>query len=254
MPLSTLRSVSRNGQIAGLLLVTILGGGGCFSLKKATNSLPFSSDIPIEPAEVYTLACPDAIQVFGLTPPAQPVVARIGPNGGVELPGLGSIRVEGLTVGEAAAEIAMQARLPADSIRVRVLEYASRQLFLYGQTESGPVAIDYRGPERVVDVLRRAGGLSPDAALNEIYVLRAQVSEGIPAEVLTVDLEAILRHNDHSTNVRVQPLDEIYVGEKPRSRVRRAIPTFLQPIYEGLVRLIPQVSVRSSRRTNTPMP
>lgn len=254
MPLSTLRSVSRNGQIAGLLLLTILGGGGCFSLKKATNALPFSSDIPIDPAEVYTLACPDVIQIFGVAPPAQPVVARIGPNGGVELPGLGAIRVEGLTVGEAAAEIARQARLPADSIRVRVLEYASRQLFLYGQTESGPAAIDYRGPERVVDVLRRAGGLSPDAALNEIYVLRAQVSEGIPAEVLTVDLEAILRHNDHSTNVRVQPLDEIYVGEKPRSRVRRAIPTFLQPIYEGLVRLIPQVSVRSSRRTNTPMP
>src|SRR5438876_110594 len=83
-------------------------------------------------------------------------------------------------------------------------------------------------PETVVDLLKRTGGLSPSAAPEEIYIVRAQLGEGIPAEVLTVDLDAIVRKNDQRTNVRVQPLDEIYVGEQPRSRIERAVPTFLK--------------------------
>jgi protein involved in polysaccharide export with SLBB domain len=248
------RSVLRTKLTVGLAVWLLLGAGGCLSLRKSPEPVSLANDFPIDPAQVYTLACPDRVEVVWLDRPGAEITCRVGPDGCIELPGVGTVRVEGLTVGEAAAQIASQCRFPTDSVRVQVIEYASRQILLFDQVEGGPRAIDYRGPERVLEVLRRAGGLSPDAALSEIHILRAQVSEGIPAEVLTVDVEAILRNNDQSTNVRVQPLDEIYIGEKPRSRLRRAVPTFLQPFYEGVMEFIPPMTGRAQRRVDRPTP
>lgn len=240
------------GRLLSAVCLAALMGVGCFTARKRTDPPPVLAEIPIDPAEVYTLACPDLVEVVWLDRPDSPWIGRIGADGCVTIAGLASIRIEGTTTGEAAQQIAAVAGISPEHLRVRVAEYASRQVFLFGQVEGGPRAVDYRGPERVVDLLRRAGGLSPDAAPNEIYVLRAQVGEGIPAEVLTVDLPAILQNGDHSTNVRVQPLDEIYIGEKPRSRIRRAIPTFLKPLYESIVGFIPHPDWRTARQANQP--
>jgi protein involved in polysaccharide export with SLBB domain len=117
-----------------------------------------------------------------------------------------------------------------------------------------PRVVDYRGPETVVELLRRIGGLSPDASPSEVHVVRAQVSDGIPAEVLHVDLVAILERKDERTNIRVQPLDEIYVGEMIRSRIGRAIPPLLKPLYTSITSLLPERKADAARLTSVPEP
>jgi len=223
---------------AATLAATVLFAG-CLSAHKKHDGPPTPPDKLIVPAEVYTLACPDVIEVVFTDRPDLGQIVRINPDGCVRLVHIGPIAVEGLTVADAAAHIAERVELPPHKVLVQVVDYGSRQVFLFGQVNGGTRIVDYCGPETVVDLLRRTGGLSPNAALEEIYIVRAQLGEGIPAEVLTVDLDAILRKNDQRTNVRVQPLDEIYVGEKPRSRIERALPTFLKPLYQSIVELIP---------------
>jgi hypothetical protein len=54
-----------------------------------------------------------------------------------------------------------------------------------------------------------------------------------------VDLEAILLRGDPRTNVLIQPFDDIYVGERARSRIGRALPEWLRPLYRGFCGIVP---------------
>lgn len=225
---------------------------GCFSTGKRQPLSPTPPDKPIIATEVYTLACPDAIEVIFTEHPERGRFARIGPDGCVHLGPLGAIRVEGDTPAEAAARIAERAERSPRQVLVQVAEFNSRQIFLFGEVRGEPRIVDYRGPETVLELLRRCGGLSPDAAPNQVFVVRAQLGEGIPAEVLTVDLDAIQRKDNHRTNVRIQPLDEVYVGETTRSRVSKALPGFMRPIYESLVGIIPTRETKPESETTKP--
>ena len=82
----------------------------------------------------------------------------------------------------------------------------------------------YIGPETVVDLLQRVGGLSPDAAPAEVQVVRGNVAEGETPEIFHVDLQAIVVKQDQASNVRLQPSDQIYVGQSRRSSFARAPP------------------------------
>src|SRR5262245_29583879 len=226
-------------RLRAAVLAAVVLCSGCLSTHKKHDGPPTPPDRLIVPSEVYTLACPDVIEVVFADRPDLGQIVRVNPDGCVQLVHVGPIVVEGLTIADAAAQIAERVELSPHRVLVHVVEYGSRQVFLFGQVHGGTRIVDYHGPETVVDLLKRTGGLSPNAAPEEIYIIRAQLGEGIPAEVLTVDLDAILNKNDQRTNVRVQPLDEIYVGEKSRSRIERTVPTFLRPIYQSIVDLIP---------------
>ncbi len=224
-----------------LLLAAVLMSAGCFLSPKKNNPLPLLPDRPLNPDEIYTLACPDVIEVI-FTDRRQllgPLV-KIQPDGSIDLGRLGVIHVEGDTMDEAAARIAEHVQIPADRVKVQVAEFNSRQVFVFGPISGDARVVDYRGPETVVELLRRSGGLSPDALPDAVYVVRAQLGEGIPAEALMVDLDAIQRRKDNRTNIHVLPLDSIYIGEKPRSLIGRAVPDLFKPLYDSLVDLIPQ--------------
>lgn len=223
-----------------LALALILSAQGCLFAPKKTALPPPLPDRPVNPDEIYRLACPDVIEVIFADRPQLGPLATIQADGCIDLGKWGTVHVEGDTVEEAAARIAEQVRTMPDRVKVEVAEYNSRQIFLFGPVNGEPRVVDYRGPETVMELLERVGGLSSDALPDAVYVVRAQLGEGIPAERLTVDLDAIQRRGDNRTNIHVQPLDSIYVGEKPRSLIGRAIPAFFKPLYESVVDLIPQ--------------
>jgi protein involved in polysaccharide export with SLBB domain len=222
-----------------MAMAMLLASSGCLFTCRKAQLPPPPADRPINPAEHYTLACPDVIEVKLAARPQLGYLVKVNPDGCIDLGRLGSCRIEGDTVDEAAARIAEHARIPPSQVLVQVVEYKSRQVFLIGPVNGEPRVVDYRGPETVVEILQRTGGLSQDAQPDEVYVVRAHLGEGIPAEVLTVDLDAIQQKEDQRTNVHILPLDSIYVGEKPRSRIARAVPAFFKPLYASVLELIP---------------
>jgi protein involved in polysaccharide export with SLBB domain len=218
------------------LAVALLSG--CFCSGKRDDLPPPPPDQPINAAAVYSLGCPDLIEVTFVDWPDVSHAARIGADGCIPVGTLGRIRVEGGTAAEAAAAIAQRAQIPARKVRVRVVEYNSRHVLVYSAANGEPRLVDYRGPETVIELLERISGLGMDGAAGEIHVVRAQLGEGIPAEVLPVDLEAILEKHDTRANIRVQPLDSIYIGELPRSWIGRSLPAILRPAYDLAVDLL----------------
>jgi protein involved in polysaccharide export with SLBB domain len=139
---------------------------------------------------------------------------------------MGRLRVEGLTIGEVEDRIARVLGISRSIVHVRVTEFASRQVFLCGPEAGLERATPYQGPEPVVDLLRRTGGLSRDAEPRDVHVVRANVAAGRRPEVFDVDLRAIMT-GDTSTNVIVEPYDQVYVGETARACWARRLPPWL---------------------------
>src|SRR5262249_6019685 len=165
---------------------------------------------------------------------------RVAADGRIDLGKLGRERVEDRTALEAAARIAQLAGLSPSSVQVRVVAYNSQQVYLVGEVHGLQHTIPYEGPERVADLLQRAGGLASGAALSEVRVIRSHVIDGRAPEIFAVDLQAILLKHDSRTNVVLQPFDEIHVGETPQSSLARTMPPLLLPFYESLFSLRPK--------------
>jgi protein involved in polysaccharide export with SLBB domain len=188
-----------------------------------------------EIAANYQVGCPDELHITVVSlPHSRSFRQSLAPDGRIDLGNLGQPRVEGKTAAEITSEIARLAKVPPGNVSVRVAGYRSKQVYLFGQVSGLQRAVAYQGPETVLDLLRRAGGISAGAELEEVYVVRSNVAEGGRPEVLPVELKDIVILGDQKSNVRIEPFDQVYIGETKRSRLQKAVPPLLKPVYGWL--------------------
>jgi protein involved in polysaccharide export with SLBB domain len=138
------------------------------------------------------------------------------------------IVVDGLSTPQIAQDIAGRLGLPSTAVRVQVEKYASQHLYLFGEVGEKHHVVAYRGPETIVDLLKRIGGAAPGAALSDVHIVRAHVADGKPPEVFHVDLHAILTQRDLQTNVRLEPFDRIHVGQTRTTRMACFMPPWFR--------------------------
>jgi protein involved in polysaccharide export with SLBB domain len=191
--------------------------------------------IPSRREAAYTVACPDVLDLEAGGRADLSGRRRVGPDGRIDLGRLGRLRVEGQPADEIARQLARVAGVPEDSFDVRVAEYNSQHVYLAGQSAGLRHVVDYRGPETVVELLRRVGGISPGGAPDEVFLVRNHVGEDKRPEVFRISLRAILLQNDPRSNVVVQPRDEIYIGETRGFSFEKCVPPWLRPVYEAIV-------------------
>jgi protein involved in polysaccharide export with SLBB domain len=194
------------------------GGGGARNLGVAEN---------------YTIGCPDVLDVAVAGRPDLSGPRPVGPDGTIDLGPAGPVRVEGRTPPEAAARIAGQAHVPTAGVRVGVAQFNSQEVYLSGPGVGVPRAVPYRGQETVLDMLQRVGGVTPSAAPEDVYVVRSHVAEGERPEVFHIDLRGIVMKRDQHTNLRLQPFDQVHVGETRQGRLDKVLPPWLRPLYQA---------------------
>ncbi|MBV9121993.1 MAG: polysaccharide biosynthesis/export family protein [Planctomycetes bacterium] len=183
-------------------------------------------------AASYVVGCPDVLEVTlagraDLSGP-HPVDA----DGCIDLGTVGRLRVERRTLTEIQHDLGEVFGLPPAGVQIRVAEYRSQQIYIFGQVSGLQRAVPYQGQETVLDLLQRVGGVTPGAAAEDVSVVRTHVTEGRPPEVFHIDLTAILAHKDLKTNLVLQPFDQVYVGQSRRSSAEKVIPPLLRPMYE----------------------
>jgi protein involved in polysaccharide export with SLBB domain len=172
----------------------------------------------------YTLACPDVVDVFVTNRHNASGRYTLDPDGTITLAGDRRVSVDGQTPQGAAVRLAAAIGVPAQRVRVAVAEHNSRLLFLFGPGAGEERAVPFQGPETVVELLRRTGGLTAQAKPDEVHVVRAHVAAGRRPEVFNVDLEAIVIRGDERSNVVLQPYDQVYVAATRRSTYARYLP------------------------------
>jgi protein involved in polysaccharide export with SLBB domain len=221
---------------AGLLLAALSGCGG----PDVERALLADRVPPARHADLaarYAVRCPDVLEVSVGGPRPWRDELAVDSDGRLSLGPAGVARVDGLTPPQAADAVAAALGVPRDQVRVRVASYASRQVFVHGEVSGLERAVPYVGPETVLELLQRVGGLAPGAAPDEVQVVRSHVADGRAPEVFTIDLRAILIDKDAHSNVRVQPSDQVYVGQSRRSCLSQCLPRWARPFFDDLVGL-----------------
>ena len=182
----------------------------------------------------YSVRFPDVLDIRVADRPSYSGERAINVEGKIELAPGDFLRVEGKSVSRIAQLIADHLRYPVEEVQVKVAGFHSQRLFLHGEVKGAARAVSYVGPETVLDMLQRVGGITSGAAPEDIQVVRADIADAKPPEVFNVDLDAILNKSDFETNIRLQPFDQVYVGQTRMSSLKKCLPPWLRPVYDRL--------------------
>jgi polysaccharide export outer membrane protein len=214
-------------SLAGWLLVL-----GCASAP-LTPDAAFSSATPGPASSAvnseYRLRSPDVIELACAGQPGRNGRYAIDAEGRIDLGDAGRPRIEGETTAECAEQIADSLHLKSQTVQVRVAEFESRRIYLFGKVSGKQRSIPYRGPEPLYQVLARAGGLGDGAAPERVYVLRGGIAEGRSPELYHVGGG---KTATAASNIIVEPYDEIYIDEAKPSALARCFLPWFKPICE----------------------
>jgi polysaccharide export outer membrane protein len=124
------------------------------------------------------------------------------------LPLLGDVHVAGMTTNELGSMLSSRyaSYVVTPQVTVSVLEIRSRQVYVMGQVgKAGGYPL--LSPLTVLQLIAQAGGLTPYAKRNKIYVLRGTVeqSQKIPFRYASVT------HGDSRQDIMLQPGDTVIV-------------------------------------------
>lgn len=159
-------------------------------------------------AEHYAIGVADSIRVNVWKNPDLSATLIVDPNGSVSLPLLGDIHVAGMTTSDLGALLSSRyaSYVVTPQVTVSVLEIRSRQVYVMGQVgKAGSYSL--LTPLTVLQLIAQAGGLTPYAKRNKIYVLRATAgqTQKIPFHYGNVT------HGDARQDIELQPGDTVIV-------------------------------------------
>jgi protein involved in polysaccharide export with SLBB domain len=215
----------------GLLLLPLLGGCAAVRPGRAPDPPPAAGPA----AAAYRVGCPDVLEVAFPDRPDWDAVASIGLDGRLPLEQPSSPRVEGLTLEEVRAELARAGDLPPDRVNVWLAAARSGKVYVHGPIRGMMRVMPYQGPEPVLDFLNRISGLPPGSQLSQVYVVRPNVATGGKPEVFRVDPD----DPGGTSNIKLQPADQVYVGETRGSSFARTLPPWLRGVYRRVAGLLP---------------
>lgn len=136
---------------------------------------------------------------------------RVGNEGNIIMPLLGQVKVEGLTVSEAAEHIAT---LLADGyiinpqVNIFVEEFRSKKAVVLGQVNR-PGVLEMSGSITFLELISRAGGLAGDYG-ETATVKRKRSSSN---DLITINLKSLIEGGDVSQNISIMDGDTIYVSK-----------------------------------------
>ena len=210
------------------------------------NLMAAQSAVRIEGvAQHYRLGCPDVIELTIAEHPEFSGPHEVGPDGRIDLGDYGKLRVEGRTTPEIAQLIAQETGAIPDSVQVRVSEFRSQHVLLFGEVIGSQRSVPYLGQETVADLLQRVGGITHGAEPKDVYVVRPHLGDNRRPQVIHVDLHAIVLKHDHKTNTSLLPFDQVYVGETRQAQIEKAIPPFLQTMVQAVWDTRPAASTKA---------
>jgi polysaccharide export outer membrane protein len=168
----------------------------------------------------YRIQTSDVIDVnFRFTPEFNQSVT-VQPDGFIALQGTDEVRVQDLTLEEAAKAIGARYKgILHDPAITLVLKDFNKPYFVVGGEVQKPGKFDLRGELTMSDAVAMAGGFTPNAKLEHVYLFR-RVSPEL-AEVKRVNLKDVIGKGKLREDIRLQPNDGIFVGKSAMGKIDR---------------------------------
>jgi polysaccharide export outer membrane protein len=180
-------------------------------------SAPASQSM-LYPGEDFKLAPGDLIAVHVFLQPDYQATVRVGQDGSAQLPFIGSVHVEGLSVRAAQALIADRLRMGQfyedPEVTIQVMDTVNSSAIITGEVRA---TVPVSSPRSLREVLLVAGGL-PATASHTVKIVRPGVAEPIVVELGT-DLAS-----STTASILVQPHDIIQISRASVVYVLGAFP------------------------------
>lgn len=201
-------------------LAWILAGLG---LAAAPEGTPGAAETgKVEPGKDYRLRPQDLVEITVFGEPDLAVAQRIDAEGGVSMPLIGVVKLAGMAVREAEAFLEKryleEEYLISPQITVKVVDYALRQFFIFGQVRNPgakPFPLE-AGTLDIIEAISMAGDFTEMAKTSSVRVTRK--NPGGPDQILTWNLDGILQGNLSSSQTRenfmLYPGDILFVPER----------------------------------------
>ncbi len=179
----------------------------------------------------------DTVDARGAIAGGQQIQVNITPAGRINLPGIGSVYIQGLTVAEAKMEIDSRyaATIPGVRVTPDLLERAQRFVYVLGEVET-PGQFELTGPTTVMQAIALAGGWQVGANLRQVVVFRRGDDWRLLATM--VDVRGALYAR------RPVPADEIWLNDSdivliPKNPIQMADEVVEQVFTRGLYSAVP---------------
>lgn len=165
---------------------------------------------------------------------------RVGRDGNITAPFVGTVRAVGKTAAELASELerlyVQVLRLNNPKVSVTIRQFRAIRATISGAVRR-PDAYDFRPGDTILTLLARGGGIAADSGAD---TRRATLRRANSNELIPIDLYTMLTFADTSQNFVVEDGDELNVPErkKPFVSVLGALPSpGTYPYREGMTAL-----------------
>jgi polysaccharide biosynthesis/export protein len=178
------------------------------ALALALGSLPASAAVSPPGSPDYKIGIDDMLQVVVRPRMDLSAQATVLADGSINLPSLGNIHAEGLTVAQLSDNLTRRFGLydrDITQVVVTVLAYNSQKIFLLGEVFK-PGRYAFPVIPGVWDVVREGGGPTNDADLTSVQLIRG---EGDKRETITVDLGTAINSGNFDNLPKLRPGDTI---------------------------------------------
>jgi polysaccharide biosynthesis/export protein len=161
------------------------------------------------PESEYTLGPGDAITVTVWNRPQLSGRHVIGPDGSIQIPTLGSVKIAGLTANQAAQMLTqlLSGYYVAPVTSVEINSYTNNQVTVVGDV-ANPGVIHFDNQPTLLEALAKAGNAKGDSG--QVPPIRCAIFRGSD-RALWLDLRPLFRGNDLAFNLRLHRNDVIYV-------------------------------------------
>jgi polysaccharide export outer membrane protein len=172
---------------------------------------------PVDRSKAYFLGSGDVLRVSVFQQPDMNSEGRVSEVGTYTVPLLGPVKVGGLTVRQAEAQIAYLLKrggfVRDPQVNVNILGFKSRQVSVLGYVARPGRYYLEEGIYHVSDVLALAGGTVPMAS--DIVTLVREGRDGSPAARFEIDVPALYKPGSTGAEMEVLPGDSLFVDRAP---------------------------------------
>lgn len=204
-----------------LALVGLLAVFGTCSTWGQAQPTMAQENIEARKALVYRITTNDRIRVGVFQEPDLDIVARVDMKGTVNLPLVGQLKVQNLTINDAERVIENAYKdgrfLRNPQVTITVEEYAPREVSIQGQVKSpARYTLPIEQTMTVLELVTRAGGFTDTAKGTSVTVTR--INPDGTKQVFIVDVESLIKGkekaNARDTSLILLPGDIVYVPER----------------------------------------
>jgi polysaccharide export outer membrane protein len=177
------------------------------------------------------------------------IQVTVTPSGHIQLPGIGDVFVQGLTLAEAKQEIDARYNVAVPGVQVTLVlnQRAKRFIYVLGEVEQ-PGRFELEGPTTVMQALALAGDTNIGANLRQVVVFRRGPDWRLMATML--DVRGALYGR------RPVPADDIWLNDSdivlvPKTPIQQADELIEQIFTRGLYSVVPIEKIWGISTTGT---